>query len=1044
MSNNTSRKNDLFANIAAQGIKYRDSSLYEPEPQKLQEKYLPIEEFNEEYIFSVPKKMDTFEELQKELLEHRKKYGKYLRDLSPELENYRTRLDLNEFNFKREDGEDLKDFKGVLDGKGTWEKVTIPHYGGPLGKASTYYRTTFILEHDFVDGRAVFICFKGVDYKAHVFINNSYVGSHEGFFAPFEFDFTEYVKQGENTILVKVENDYICMGSISEISGGNRISGDKIYAATGPGYDDPEFGWHHCPPGMGIYQDVYVESRSRLFIHDIFVRPQINDSMAEAWIEVFSCGIESKEVSLELSLYGQNFEEVVFENLKYKPSTSREIGMGDSFTEANLKASGEIDKPVLLFMEKGANYLKVPFKINNFKLWELDSPYLYQLQVKVLDENNTITDTFKRHFGMRSFEMDTINAPKGKLLLNGRPVRLRGANTMGHEQQCVMKKDFDQLVDDILLAKICNMNFLRLTQRPVQEEVYSYCDMLGLMTQTDLPLFGVLRRNQFCEAVRQAEEMEKLIRWHPCNIIVSYINEPFPNAFNKPHRHLNRDELTMFFNAADLAVKLNNPDRVIKHVDGDYDPPSQSLPDNHCYPAWYNGHGIDIGRLHKGYWLPVKRDWYYGCGEFGAEGLDPSDIMRKYYPQSWLPQSVEEEKQWSPNKIIGVQTGKFHYFFYETPDTLEEWIKRSHEHQAWATKFMTEAFRRNSMMNTFAIHLFIDAFPSGWMKTIMDVERKPKPAYFAYRDALTPLMVSIRTDRYKFFGGDEAKLELWVCNDNNTIPKDMYLNYEVECEGKILFNGRIKADVPECSSNFQGFVKFNMPSVHKRANMTLKAALIHSDGTVVHHNAVNMEVFPGINMNSGEKAFIIGNSDGKAAKLAVELCLEVNNSSIAGNEDIILVDDYAAYFENKDEIQKAVEEGAGIIFLELPQGEYDILGTDVRVKSSSMLPMHFVSGNSGHKLVEGFKCDDFKHWYDHECDYITPILETTFTANGMEAILTSGNTNNKGEWESQFAVADKKMGKGSIYICQVKLSGRTTENPVAKVFASRLAGIRYL
>ena len=50
-----------------------------------------------------------------------------------------------------------------------------------------------------------------------------------------------------------------------------------------------------------------------------------------------------------------------------------------------------------------------------------------------------------------------------------------------------MRGDIDQLRDDILLAKLCNMNFLRLTQRPVQDEIYKWCDRLGLMTQTDLP-----------------------------------------------------------------------------------------------------------------------------------------------------------------------------------------------------------------------------------------------------------------------------------------------------------------------------------------------------------------------------------------------------------------------------------------------------------------------------------------------------------------------------------------------------------------------------
>ena len=64
-----------------------------------------------------------------------------------------------------------------------------------------------------------------------------------------------------------------------------------------------------------------------------------------------------------------------------------------------------------------------------------------------------------------------------------------------------MRGDFDQLIDDILLAKLCNMNFLRLTQRPVQEEIYDYCDRLGLMIQTDLPLFGAIRINQYLSLI---------------------------------------------------------------------------------------------------------------------------------------------------------------------------------------------------------------------------------------------------------------------------------------------------------------------------------------------------------------------------------------------------------------------------------------------------------------------------------------------------------------------------------------------------------------
>ena len=227
-------------------------------------------------------------------------------------------------------------------------------------------------------------------------------------------------------------------------------------------------------------------------------------------------------------------------------------------------------------------------------------------------------------------------------------------------------------------------------------------------------------------------------------MVVTYINEPFPNAHNQPHRHLTREELEQFFAACDIVVKFNNPDRVIKHVDGDYDPTSTDMPDNHCYPMWYNAHGIDIGKLNKGYWIPVKPGWYHGCGEYGAEGLDFAEVMKSDYPKEWL------EEPFNPKNIVNAQTGNFHYFFYDTPDSLDEWVEESQRHQAYATTIMTEAFRRESRMVSQAIHLFIDAWPSGWMKTIMDCKRTPKPAYFAYRNALEPMHISLRTDRYTY------------------------------------------------------------------------------------------------------------------------------------------------------------------------------------------------------------------------------------------------------------------------------------------------------
>lgn len=154
----------------------------------------------------------------------------------------------------------------------------------------------------------------------------------------------------------------------------------------------------------------------------------------------------------------------------------------------------------------GKNIYKVRVPMKNFRRWDLDTPYLYSAQV-TLFENGKPTDAIKSQFGRRTFteNMDEDeNGLRGMFFLNGRSIRLRGANTMGYEQNDVLRGDTEQLIDDILLAKLCNMNFLRLTQRPVQDEVYTYCDRLGLMTQTDLPLFAKMRRTKFAEGVKQA------------------------------------------------------------------------------------------------------------------------------------------------------------------------------------------------------------------------------------------------------------------------------------------------------------------------------------------------------------------------------------------------------------------------------------------------------------------------------------------------------------------------------------------------------------
>lgn len=66
---------------------------------------------------------------------------------------------------------------------------------------------------------------------------------------------------------------------------------------------------------------------------------------------------------------------------------------------------------------------------------------------------------------------------------------------------------------------------------------------------------------------------------------------------------------------------------------------------------------------------------------------------------------------------------------------------------------------------------------------------------------------------------------------------------------------------------------------------------------------------------------------------------------------------------------------------------------------------------------------------------ITPILTTTFKANGFTPILTTGNKDDDGHWNKAYAVAEKDYDGKRYIICQLDLR---TENPVAKRFLKNL------
>ncbi|MFW5980744.1 MAG: glycosyl hydrolase 2 galactose-binding domain-containing protein [Halanaerobiaceae bacterium] len=997
---------DRFAEIAREDYSEKKENLQKDSPLNFEERFFKNTDRKVEAI-SEPSYEQQLAEFTDELEQMREKYAPYLEDHSPDPEISRKKWVQETFQFRYQQKEDKKDFSRVLEGRGEWDEVTIPDYRGPVGRWTGFYRKEFRLSTEERENKGIFIRFWGVDYKARVYLNNKLIGCHEGFFAPFEFDISDNVyHEKKNVLVVEIENDAPTLGLSSW--NGQKINGDKLYAATGPGWDDYKLGWHHCPPGAGIYNKVVIEERSNIFVEDVYVRPDIDQKTAEVWINIMNTEFENKEFELNLNLFSKNFSGYEITDIQCK-----------------VKSAGP-----------GLNYYRFQVDMGDIRLWCPENPWLYKVRVDVLKDKELI-DQKDEQFGMRKFTMDEDDQEeKGELFLNNKPLRLRGANTMGHLQRCVMEDDYEQLIDDILIAKIANMNYYRFTQRPVQEEIYKFCDMLGMMNQTDLPLFGYMRRNQFTEAIKQAGEMEKLIRSHPSAIMITYINEPFSvSKKNRGHRFLYRTELNNLFKGADKAVKLMNPDRVIKYIEGDYNPPVEwGLSDFHCYNMWYTNHALPIGKLHKGYLPALNKGWKTGCGEYSAgEGLDPLEVMQKYYPEKWLPSDLNED--WTPEKIIRSQTYSMHGDWYEKQDKIKDWIRESQLHQSKGTRMMTDALRRRSdrIVST-AIHLLIDAWPSGWMKALVDCERKPKRGFFEYKKSLVPCRVNLRTDQFSVYSQQETRVEAWILNDTSEKIRKGKINVTIRDENTEYYSYEIDVNADPVTPTYGGTIKFEVPSVNKRKKLFLDAVL-QKDNKIINKERLTLNAFNQPRINVDKKIMYLGKGENKLfTRFNID---KVNFERGTTDAEIIIIDSYKKFEEEKETVINLVNKGSLLLLMDENLTDFQIGEMDILVKE--MTGRTFLARNKEHVVTEEFKADDFSYFFNSdkkEIDFIgEKYLETEQLTPLLFTYKKPGFTETaKGEKKKLPVAGFTNYGLGKIYISLLPGDNFIGHNPVLDKF----------
>ncbi len=146
------------------------------------------------------------------------------------------------------------------------------------------YRRQFVLPHD-MRGKRIILHFGAADQEATVILNGIKAGAHTGGYLPFEFDITDLIKDGDNSLEVFIK--------------------DSLDHTLAYGKQRRKRGGMWYTPISGLWKQVWLESVPENYIRSIKMTPSLDGVTLE---------IDGGKSSKKLSFYdGQRLRNIDFE-----------------------------------------------------------------------------------------------------------------------------------------------------------------------------------------------------------------------------------------------------------------------------------------------------------------------------------------------------------------------------------------------------------------------------------------------------------------------------------------------------------------------------------------------------------------------------------------------------------------------------------------------------------------------------------------------------------------------------------------------------------
>ncbi len=339
----------------------------------------------------------------------------------------RPKISQYEKFFKKPDGVELVEQFNFL------ERDYTPMYN--------WYKRKVFIDEKFKDEQ-LFLTIKKSQYVTRVFVNGHEVGASMECYTPMDFNITSAVKYGsDNEILIQV--------------------GDRAWLPSEAAGGTDKEKVHYLP---GIWDDVFITATGKMRVDKVLFLP----SLAKGLVTVKTL---VRSLYPPQMLYGDKMKDSCKIEFCVKEKTTGRI-VGKKMIEGEAKRDNR-------------TYFETSISLDNPKAWTPDSPFLYEGEVSVYDQDELV-DRYSVNFGMRDFSR------KGKFFtLNGDKFYLRGSNIT--LQRFFEDPDCQALAWDrewvkklmVDLPKSIDWNAMRICVGIVPDFWYDLCDEYGIVLQNE-------------------------------------------------------------------------------------------------------------------------------------------------------------------------------------------------------------------------------------------------------------------------------------------------------------------------------------------------------------------------------------------------------------------------------------------------------------------------------------------------------------------------------------------------------------------------------